>query len=309
LISNSPPPSLARAQATAELVGAGVLWGFGFIATIWALTAMEPLALTGWRFVAASLASFAICFAFPGLRSHLSREQFWLAAPPGLLLSGLLLFQTWGLKYTSATKSSFITTLYVLMVPLLESFWFKRRLERTHYFAVGFALVGTMLICDLVGEILEPSAAGGRVSLNVGDFLTFLCAVLASVHILWLGHVGPRVRDPFVFNTYQSVWAGLVPLVLSLFLEPLPRLDSSWKAWAGFLTLAFGSTLIGFALQIRAQRVLSPSLASLLFLLESPFATLFAFVILGETLHTYQWIGGGMILLAAGVSTALVTED
>lgn len=306
---NTPTNTIARTQATLELIGAGVLWGFGFVATIWALTAMEPLALTGWRFVVASVVSLLICLLVPGLRRELRRDQFWLAAPPGLLLSALLLFQTWGLKYTSATKSSFITTLYVLMVPLMESYWLKRRLGRIHYIAVGMALAGTMLICNLVGEILEPSTAGGRLSLNIGDLLTFFCAVIASFQIMWLGRISHRVREPFVFNAYQSIWAGSVPLVLSLFMEPLPHLDASWKGWLGFLSLAFGSTLIGFSLQIRAQRVLSPSLASLLFLLESPFATLFAFLILDETLHAYQWIGAGLILVAASVSTALATED
>ncbi len=316
-----------QAQATAELVFAGVLWGFGFIATVWALGAMAPLSLTGWRFVVAAVIGFAICWARPSIRRHLSKEQFWLAAPPGLLLAALLVFQTWGLKYTTATKSSFITTLYVLMVPLLESTWLKRRLSLVHYIAVAAALVGTLFICDLPGELsgeLASELAGERtlgasdeasraalakLGLNLGDLLTFIASVFASIHIVWFGVIQRKIKDPFVFNTFQSFWAGVIPLMLALAFEPLPNLHASTQAWIGFLSLSLGSTLIAFALQVRAQKILSPSLASLLFLLESPFATFFAVLFLSESLQTHQWLGAGLILLAAGLSTAIATED
>jgi drug/metabolite transporter (DMT)-like permease len=298
LAKHIPGQVSPQAQATAELVLAGVLWGFGFVATVWALGAMAPLALTGWRFVIAASIGFLICWLRPGFRRHLSREQFWLAAPPGLLLAALLVFQTWGLKFTTATKSSFITTLYVLMVPILESTWLRRKLSMVHYFAVAAALIGTLLICDLPGEL----------GLNRGDLLTFIASVFATVHIVWFGVIGNRIKDSFVFNTFQSFWAGVIPLLLTFALEPMPDLHAPGQAWFGFVFLALGSTLVAFALQIHAQKVLSPSLASLLFLLESPFATLFAVLLLSESLQSHQWLGAGLILLAAGLSTGIATE-
>jgi drug/metabolite transporter (DMT)-like permease len=303
-------------QAAAELLFAGVLWGFGFVATVWLLTALQPLGVTGWRFSTAAVFGWAFCFLRPNLRSDFRSLRFWveqfkISIIPGLLLSGLMVFQTWGLKYTSATKSSFITTLYVLIVPLLERFWMKRRLPKSHIFAVAIAFVGTALICNLVGELSTGNSTTdslNRMSLNLGDFLTLLCAILASVHIIWVGRIQDEITDPFVFNCFQSFWAGIAPLLLSFALEPPPIINASQNAWIGFLTLAFGCTLIAFTLQVRAQRVLSPSVASLLFLLESPFATVFALLLLNESLKSHQWLGGGLILLSAGFSTFMATQ-
>ena len=298
----------ARAQAIFELCGAGALWGFGFVAAMWALRGMGPLAITGWRFVLATVAGFALIFAFPAWRSRVNREVARLSIVPGLLISATLILQTWGLKYTTATKSGFITTLYVLMVPLMERFWLKKRLGRWHGVAVALALIGVALICDLPGEYFG-TAGEGRMAWNIGDVLTFLCAICASLHILWFGLIQERIGDPFVFNSFQSFWAGVPALVLAVIFEPITAPSWGNLSLQGLLMLAFGSSLIAFALQAKAQKVLSPSFASLLFLLESPFGTFFGVILLGESLAPVQWAGAGLILIAAGLSTAMGTES
>jgi drug/metabolite transporter (DMT)-like permease len=296
-------------SAVLELAFAGALWGFGFIAAVWALRSMGPMAITGWRFTVAAVIGFTIVGLRPSLRSHLTREQFWLACVPGMLICATLVFQTWGLRYTTATKSSFITTLYVLIVPVLERLWLKRHVPRMHYLFVIIALIGVALICDLAGEFTGGiNGTDPRLRWNFGDLLTLICSFAASVHIIWFGRINQKIGDSFVFNNFQSLWACAIPLVASFALEPAPTPNLSDLSMIGFLMLAIGSTLIAFALQVRAQKVISPSLASLLFLLESPFATLFAIYFLGESLRTGQWVGAGLILAAAGLSTVFAAE-
>lgn len=297
-----------RLQATMELVFAGSLWGFGFVATIWALRSMGPVAITGWRFALAAGLGFGLAFLNPRTRREITWSYGRLAIWPGLFLGTMLILQTWGLRYTTATKSGFLTTLYVLIVPFMERFWLKKRLGRFHGFAVLIALIGVGLICDLPNELMGAGGSGSA-GWNVGDFLTVLCAVMASIHIIWFGRIQSEIRDPFVFNNFQSLWAWIPTLALALIMEPvaLPHVDD--MSLFGFLMLAIGSTLVAFALQVRAQKILSPSFSSLLFLLESPFATFFGVMILGETLKTTQWVGAGFILLAAGLSTAIGTGE
>lgn len=297
--------------AVLELTFAGSLWGFGFIASVWALREMGPLTIIGMRFALATVVGLVISWAIPSLRRDLNWASMRLALMPGLLLSITLVLQTWGLMYTTATKSGFITCLYVLIVPLMERLWLKKRLPRYHLLFAFIALIGVALICDLPSVLLRstnPAAANAKLMWNFGDLLTFLCAIAASLQILWFAFISDRIRSAFVFNIWQSVWAGMIPFALALTVGRPPLWPSQTLPLVGLLTLAFGSTLIAFAFQVRAQKKLSPSLASLLYLLESPFATLFAIYFLDESLRTAQWVGAGLIMTAVLSSTIFGAE-
>jgi drug/metabolite transporter (DMT)-like permease len=301
-----------RVTGILELILAGALWGFGFIAAVWALRAMGPLAATGWRFAIAVAVGTLIIALRPELRRWVTWEQFRLAALPGFFISATLILQTWGLLYTTATKAAFLTTLYVLMVPFLELMILRRRIPRMHYVYALLAMFGVALICDLPGELMGVTASTPdqlqAQRWNFGDLLTLFCAVAASLHIIWFGVIAKKIGSAFTFNNFQSIWAGAVPLALAFMYEPPPNLSWEDNSWIGLLMLALGSTLIAFALQVRAQKKISPSVASLLFLLESPFSTLFAVYFLAETLRTVQWMGAALILLAAALSVIFTKE-
>ncbi len=288
-----------QTTAVPELVLAGALWGFGFVAAVFALEQLSPLAIQAWRFVIAFAVGGAVLLAG---RKSFDFKLFKLALVPGLLISGTLILQTWGLRYTTATKSGFITVLYILIVPLLEFRFLKRTVPRYHVVYVLLALIGVALVCGWP----RFSEGAEATSWNIGDTMTLGCAFLAAVHILWFGLIGDRIGSAFKFNVYQSFWAGAIPLVAVFILEPLSM--PTGRSLFGLLMLAIGSTLIGFALQVKAQKVISPSVASLLFLLESPFATFFAIVILGETLTTQGAAGALLILLSLGSSIVFTKE-
>ncbi len=283
-------------RAVMELVFAGVLWGFSFIAAEWVLEDMEPFTLTAVRFAFALLIGLPVIALVPALRSSLKWEQARLAIPPGLLLGAVLLLQVWGQRYTTATNSSFITTLYVLFVPLMERAVFGVRLHPSHFIFVVLGLLGTALICGFQGG-----------DYNFGDVLTLICSGVAAVHILWYGLIQEKIGNPITFNIFQVVWSFLLVLPFTL-LETSALLPQSSKGWIGMFMLVVGSTLIAFTLQVRAQKILSPSVASFLYLLESPFATMFAFYFLGERLGIDQWVGGILILGSVAFSTYIATR-
>ena len=105
--------------------------------------------------------------------------------------------------------------------------------------------------------------------------------------------------SPFVFNVFQAVWAALIPTLFALKFEPFPSLPWSPLSIAGLLILACASTLLAFLIQVRSQRVLPSSVVSMMFLLESPFAALFAFFLFHETMSPSMWLGAFCILTAA----------
>jgi drug/metabolite transporter (DMT)-like permease len=282
------PTAISEKRAVGELIISGAIWGFGFIATMFALKDMGPLTMVVVRFVIAVAVTLPFLYFSTSLRSVKHWAALKMAFWPGMMLALLMILQTWGLKYTSPTKSSFITTLYIVFVPLIESLFLKRRVVLSHYIFVVVALVGTGFICNF--------HAGDW---NLGDLLTLGCSLAAAFHIIFVGHVSHRIDSSVVFNTYQSFWAILLPaMFLILFPEEL-KWPWSPVGLFGLAWLVFGSTIVAFMLQIRAQKVLSPSLASLLFLLESPFAAFFAFVILDDRLSAIQWLGAVLITIAA----------
>src|SRR5688500_13980972 len=126
--------------AVSELIIATLIWGFGFIATIWALQSVDPISLNILRFTCAALIGLIISFLVPSLRVDLTWEQCKLAFSPGLCLGVAIAFQTWGLLYTTATNSGFITTLYVVIVPICELLILRRALHPLHIFWVILAL-------------------------------------------------------------------------------------------------------------------------------------------------------------------------
>jgi drug/metabolite transporter (DMT)-like permease len=310
---NFPPhqKSMTQTRAVIELVFAAMMWGMGFVAAMWALRDAGPLAISGWRFVVAGLTG--LLFARRFLLTKEARLYLRYAWAPGALIAATIVFQTWGLQYTTATKSGFLTCLYVLIVPLFEATR-GRGTEKplTLIICSAIALLGVGLMCGLA----SPQSLDDRARLNIGDFLTLICAFAASAHILVTAGLQKRLGEGFNgfhFNSAQSLAAGFPTLFLALLIEPgtfnMPlrlaqrALSESALPLLGFLSLAFFSTLIGFALQVRAQRVLTPSTASLLFLLESPFAALFAFLFLKEEMGPIQLLGGIMILGAVAFST------
>ncbi|MGE0528003.1 MAG: DMT family transporter [Bdellovibrionales bacterium] len=287
-----------RLIAVAELVLAAALWGFGFIATIWALRVFAAGELVFLRFALAAMLVIPWLFFARG-RTNLRREAK-LSFLPALLLTMTLLLQTWGLRYTTATKSGFITTLYVVLVPLLERTLAGRHpLSRGMWVCVLSSLVGTALIVNLTQVT----------TMNFGDVLTFLCALFAAGQIFYLGVVSPHVQHPFVFNLTQAFWSLLIcaPLVAhSGFWEKL-ALAPQWPlpVTLGVLSLAFGSTVIAFFLQVRAQAYLSPTVSSLLFLLESPFALIFSLLLLDESLGPFEAAGATIIFVSAMAASLL----
>lgn len=284
-----------QSAASLELIFAATLWGFGFVGVIWALPSWEPTPLLFWRFLIGAVAGSLLSAVVARPKKS---ELIWLLKTgfgPALFLALMLLLQTWGLKYTTATKSSFITVLYVVLVPVLESVVARKKIAKALWLCILISLIGVYLIVD-------PS---WEQRFNVGDTLTLLCAIAASLQIISLDRVSRHVQRPFLFNVLQSWWATLFLLPVLAFQAGAlwPTSPPSTLAWIGLLSVALGSTLIAFYLQVRAQKVLSSTVSSLFFLLESPFALFFAYLFLQERLNVRQAVGAALILASAFLAT------
>jgi drug/metabolite transporter (DMT)-like permease len=157
--------------------------------------------------------------------------------------------------------------------------------------AVLLALIGSLLLCG-----------GFPNEWNRGDLLTLACAFMSACHFLILQKVAKATEHAFLFNILQMCWAGLLTLPFSILLEPFPDLNMDLKPILSLLYLGFGSMLIGFMLHVRAQRNLSSTVSGLICLLEAPFASLFAFALLNESMGLNAIIGASVIVGAAMIA-------
>jgi drug/metabolite transporter (DMT)-like permease len=281
---------LTRSRAIAELLLAGAIWGFGFTANEVALREMQTLDILLYRFIFAVIAGEMMRALFFRSSAPLNKSDMIKAIPAGVILSGMLILQTVGMEYTTATNSGFLTILYVILVPLFNHIFFKIKTPLKVYGMAALALAGAFM---LMGRSIS--------NLNKGDVLTILCAIIAAVHIIYLGKVSRHVKDVVRFNNWQSFFC-LVPIIPFWFIYKKPITGTSLLTWASVVYLAIGSSAIAFCLQVRAQKILSDMTASMLFLLESPFAFLFAFLLLGERLGFLEAMGAVIILISSALT-------
>lgn len=277
----------SKTRALAELTLAGALWGLGFVATVWALQSFSPQTTLVARFSIATALGLSLSLGI------LTQNRAWkndlrLALPAGLILATVLFLQTVGLQYTTATKSGFLTCLYVVLVPLFHALFSRRSPSLKTWLWVLTALAGIYL---LVGGHLD--------ALSQGDLWMLGSAVGSAAHIIYIGKASKHVQNSFLFNNFQSLWC-LLALTPPWLLDTSTRNPSpSPLSLAGLVILGAGASLIAFSLQIRAQKVLSDTTASMLFLLESPFAAFFGFLLLQERLDLHQSFGALIIITAA----------
>jgi drug/metabolite transporter (DMT)-like permease len=300
----SPTPR----QAAIELVFVAGFWGFGFVATQWALNTWSPLGVLLLRFSGALVLGEALHWMFRMSRPRVPRDllkekKMWsrdlfLALPAGVLLGSFLLMQTIGLLDTTATKSGFITTLYVVFVPFLNMLLFRKK-QPLQIIVLGMvASVGMFFLMDMHLATLTAD-------MNVGDLWTLASAVLAAGHIIYIGRIVDKVKDPFRLNNYQSLWAMLTIAPTVFFSSDLQHSPIESRAVIGLVVLAAACSVLAFFVQVRSQKVLADTTASMLFLLESPYAFFFAYLLMGDRLDGLQALGALLILGAALLTVVL----
>lgn len=210
----------------------------------------------------------------------------------GIVLFTASVFQQIGMQYTTVGKSGFITALYVIIVPMMGLFLGKKVQGRV-WFSVVIALVGLYLLC--MKENFQISR---------GDFLTFICAVCFSIHILVIDKFSPLV-DGIMMSCIQFFVAGVLGIIPMIIFEN-PNIADLMNAYSPILYAGVMSSGVAYTLQIIGQKYTSPVMATLIMSLESVFAALSGWIILNEFLSIKEFIG--CILVFAGIIIAQLPD-
>ena len=291
------------------------VWGSTFVLIKGALADATPGAF--------NLVRMTLAFALLGGAYHRSwrtirRNYIASGAIVGLCLAAGYQFQTTGLAHTTPSKSAFITGLVVVLVPLFSSIPGlhppgARPPRWNAFLGAALAFMGILLLT-------APSVAGSssatttsRISgllpdlssMNVGDMLTFGCAIGFAFHCIALSHVSPRIA----FQPLALLQVGFCAVFMAI---SLPLIEHPQVHWTPRLLIALGiaaalATAAAFSIQSWAQSILPSTHIALLLTLEPVFAWITSFIFTGERLGLRP--ASGALLILVGIAlTELIPQ-
>ena len=262
------------------------LWGWSFVAIHNALNDLSDSAFNAYRFLVAALVMLLVVVV---RRSAISRIDLVHGGMAGVALYLAFLFQTKGLKFTSASNAAFITGLAVIFTPLISFLCFGTKPERRQVFGIFLATAGLALL-TLKG-----------LSVQVGDLLVLVCAASFALHIILLSRAS-KVSNALNIALIQVSVVGFLSLAQSIAFQEL-TLPAGEAAIGTILVVGIFGTAVGFYVQTKAQVASSPNRIALIIVLEPVFGGLFGYFLAGDRLTTYNWIGAALI-----VAGMLITE-
>ncbi len=277
-----------QTKADLLLLTVTICWGSSFILMKNVLESTSVCSFLAIRFIAAAVVLLPVVY---GHRKDIGPRVLWQGAFIGLMLYGSLIFQVYGLQYIAASTSAFITSLYVVMVPIASLLFIHKRLDVSSITGVVFAMIGLFFLCG-----------GIYFQCTIGNGLTFLSAVCSAFQILLIDRY-TKDESPVLLGAFQVMFCALFSTVGWI----VAGLDAVvWNSSVITAVTVTGLLCTAFALMVQAivQQFTSPTHTALIFVAEPVFGTLFAMIIpnsQGVTERLTFNMAAGSILVIGGM--------
>lgn len=211
----------------------------------------------------------------------------------GVLLCIASNLQQFGIMYTSVGKSGFITAMYIVLVPVLGIF-LKKKAGIKIWCSVAIAVGGLYLLC----------MTDSGFSIQKGDLLLLLGAVIFSFHILTIDYFSPKV-DGVKMSCIQFFTCGILSMVC-MFLFEQPQIGAILQAWMPIVYAGVLSCGVAYTLQIVGQKGMNPTVASLILSMESVISVIAGWLILHQKLSGRELLG--CVLMFAAIILVQLPE-
>ena len=288
-----------------------MIWGAAFVAQSVSMDYIGPFTFICLRSVIGGLFLIPVIIVLDGIRKKSQNESAEVVNSENILhieteekqrlswknkqlieggiVCGIFLFfancfQQTGIQYTTVGKAGFITTFYIIIVPLIGLF-FKKYCGILTWIGVVVALAGLYFLC-----ITQ------KLTIQRGDALILCCSVLYAGQILAIDHYNPFV-DGVKMSCIQFLTGGILGAVFMLLFEN-PSIAMILSAAGPILYTGIMSTGVGYTLQIVGQKGLNPTVAALILSLESVFSALSGYLFLHQVLTTRELIGCALMFIA-----------
>lgn len=289
------------------------IWGSAFVAQSSGADLLPAFTFNGFRYALAVIALIPVII-FRRMKSRSSQDSSsypdagineaesifpagsMKALIAGGILTGAVLFfssgiQQYAMAYTTAAKAGFITTLYVIIVPVLGIF-FRKKVMPVIWLCAVVAIIGLYLLA------IKP----GTFTLSQGDFYVLICAFGFSFHIMVIDYFSPKA-DCISLSCLQFAVVSVLSFITALLTEEIVIADVT-PALFPLLYTGVLSSAVAYTMQVAAQKYAEPAVASLILSLESVFAAICGVFFLHEFLTLRET--AGCILVFAAVVLAQV---
>ena len=279
-----------RLRGTLMLLAASFFWGTTFVAQILGMGGLGPYTYAASRFALGTLLIGTLWYAYRGKRAAERRAGTFHSGFRGGIPVGLAMFvgvtlQQVALLYTTAGKTAFITTLYIVLVPL-AAVLLGQRVRAAQWGGALLAFAGVYFL-----------SVHGALTLNTGDILVFLCSFFWMGQILLIDRFA-RAVDPIELCLMQMIVCTIGSTALAVVYETFVWMDL-WYAAVPILYAGIFSCGVAYTCQILGQAYVEPTQAAILMSTEAIFAAVAGWIILGETMSGIQMLGCALLLSGA----------
>ena len=262
------------------LLATTAVWGGAFLVMKDSLVRQDVYSFLASRFILA--AAFMFIYK-PKSLTGLDRKFVKRAVLIGLLLCSGFIFQTFGLTQTTVSNTGFITGLYLVFTPLISWILLKREIFKVQWLAVLVATIGLYFI------------SFNGISFGIGEILVLISALLFAGQIVALGEWSDG-ENTYALTLIQILVSAVIFFALSL--KDGFQMPPDNAVWSAVFYTAFFATFLGFLIQVKAQSVMSATVAGVLLAMETPFALFFGLYFDNDPI-TLRIISGGTLVLIA----------
>ncbi len=287
----------AKLKANGMLLLTAIIWGGGFVAQRMGMRSLGPFTFNGLRFALGAITLLPIFFLRRrGAQANdvSLKSTVLIGGIAGLFLFFGATFQQLGLVFTTAGKAGFVTGLYVIIVPLMGMIWGDRAPLQSWAGAV-LAVIGLYFL-----------SVKAQFTMVLGDAYVLVGAFFWAGHVQFIAHFSSRV-GPMRLSFVQSLVTSLLSFLAGVWWE-----EPTWGMVSGAVgPILYGGVIsigIAFTLQIIAQQEARPTHAAIILSLESVFAVLWGWLILGEVLSMRGMLGSGLMLSGMVLAQLDVSE-
>ncbi|MCF7926226.1 MAG: DMT family transporter [Candidatus Izimaplasma sp.] len=270
--------------AEVSLLFITIIWGLGFPITKIAIeSGFQASTIMVGRFVIATIILTIIYFR---KLKFLNKKIIFYGLLTGVFLFLGFYFQTLGNVYTTPSKNGFITQLNIIFVPYLYYLFFKKKVTKYNVLSVIVATIGLYLLSFSKSNLN---------TFNIGDFYTFICAIMVAFHVVTGSYYQKKYDfDPALFVLMNIFISAILSLTMMLSFDTIPAITVG-NIWP-LIFLGFFNTALGFLVQSYALKISVPTRVSIIVAMESLFGAIGSVLIIGEIL-TLEIVVGGLLII------------
>ena len=268
------------------------IWGFAFVAQRMGMDHVGAFTFNAIRFALGSLSLLPVIYFFnkSSKKENSSAENVGADLKTTIksgVIAGSVLFiaaslQQVGLIYTTAAKAGFITSLYIVLVPILGIF-LKQKTYPTTWIGALTAAAGLYFL-----SINEDF------TIQFGDLLQLIGAFFWAVHIQLIDKFVKNV-DAIKLSSVQFAACSVLSFIIAIIFEDID-IRGIYDALVPILYGGIMSAGVAYTLQAVGQRHAKPSHAAIALSMEAVFAAIGGMMILKETLPMRGYLGAALML-------------